>query len=155
MELDPFGILAYDAIWALAEAAQKLKSTEISQSGLMLYEEIMKSRFKGLSGYFHLSNGNKLHSRRFEIVNVIGKGLRRVGFWTSETGNITKESKSPLTSDLEVIIWPGGSATIPKRQLIQMSSKVLRIGVPVHCVFKELVNVVHDSQSNATIFSGS
>ncbi|KAK0590916.1 hypothetical protein LWI29_033199 [Acer saccharum] len=154
LELDPFGILAYDAIWALAEAAQKLKSTEISQGGLMLYEEIMKSRFKGLSGYFQLSNGNKLPSRRFEIVNVIGKGLRRVGFWTSETGNITKESNSPSTSDLEVIIWPGGSATIPKRQLIQKSSKVLRIGVPVKSSFKELVYVVHDSQSNATIFSG-
>ena len=154
LELDPYGILAYDAIWALAEAAQKLKSTEISQGGLMLYEEIMKSRFKGLSGYFQLSNGNKLPSRRFEIVNVVGKGLRRVGFWTSETGNITKESNSPSTSDLEVIIWPGGSATIPKRQLIQMSSKVLRIGVPEQSPFKELVNVVHDSQSNATILSG-
>ncbi|TXG55692.1 hypothetical protein EZV62_020948 [Acer yangbiense] len=153
LELDAYGILAYDAIWALAEAAQKLKSTEISQSGLMLYEEIMKSRFKGLSGYFQLSNGNKLHSRRFEIVNVIGKGLRRVGFWTSKTGNITKESNSPSTSDLEGIIWPGGSATIPKRQLIQMSSKVLRIGVS-KSGFKELVDVVHDSQSNATIFSG-
>ncbi|TXG67882.1 hypothetical protein EZV62_009157 [Acer yangbiense] len=154
LELDPYGILAYDAIWALAEAAQKLKSTEISQGGLILYEEIMKSRFKGLSGYFQLSNGNKLPSRRFEIVNVIGKGLRRVGFWTSETGNITKESNSPSISDLEVIIWPGGSATIPKRQLIQMSSKVLRIGVPAQSPFKELVNVVHDSQSNATILSG-
>ncbi|KAK0588505.1 hypothetical protein LWI29_001738 [Acer saccharum] len=154
LELDPFGILAYDAIWALAEAAQKLKSTEISQGGLMLYEEIMKSRFKGLSGFFQLSNGNKLPSRRFEIVNVIGKGLRRVGFWRSETGNITKESNSPSTSDLEVIIWPGGSATIPKRQLIQKSSKILRIGVPTHTPFKELVNMVHDSQSNATILSG-
>ncbi|TXG55686.1 hypothetical protein EZV62_020942 [Acer yangbiense] len=153
LELDAYGILAYDAIWALAEAAQKLKSTEISHSGLMLYEEIMKSRFKGLSGYFQLSNGNKLPSRRFEIVNIIGKGLRRVGFWTSENGNITKESNSPSTSDLEGIIWPGGSATIPKRQLIQMSSKVLRIGVP-KSGFKELVDVVHDSQSNATIFSG-
>ncbi|KAK0588514.1 hypothetical protein LWI29_001890 [Acer saccharum] len=155
LELDPFGILAYDAIWALAEAAQKLKSTEISQGGLMLYEEIMKSTFKGLSGYFQLSNGNKLPSRRFEIVNVIGKGLRRVGFWRSETGNITKEWNSPSTShDLEGIIWPGGSATIPKRQLIQMSSKILRIGVPTQCPFKELVNMVHDSQSNATILSG-
>ncbi|KAK0588554.1 hypothetical protein LWI29_002528 [Acer saccharum] len=155
LELDPYGILAYDAIWALAEAAQKLRSTEISQSGLMLYEEIMKSRFKGLSGYCQLRNGNKLPSRRFEIVNVIGKGLRRVGFWRSETGNITKESNSPSTShDHEGIRWPGGSATIPKRQLIQMSSKILRIGVPTQCPFKELVNVVHDSQSNATIFSG-
>ncbi|KAK4846980.1 hypothetical protein QYF36_023927 [Acer negundo] len=154
LELDAYGILAYDAIWALAEAAQKLKSIEISQSCLMLYEEIMKSRFKGLSGYFQLSNGNNLPSRRFEIVNVIGKGLRRVGFWTSETGNITRESNSPSTSDLEVIIWPGGSATIPKRQLIQMSSKILRIGVPTLFPFKESVNVVHDSQSNATIFNG-
>ncbi|TXG55684.1 hypothetical protein EZV62_020940 [Acer yangbiense] len=124
LELDPYGILTYDAIWTLAESAQKLKSTEISQGGLMLYEEIMKSRFKGLSGYFQLSNGNKLPSTRFEIVNA-SYGLE----------------------DLH-------SATIPKRQLIQMSSKILRIGVPTQCPFKELVNVVHDSQSNATTLSG-
>ncbi|KAK3184671.1 hypothetical protein Dsin_031957 [Dipteronia sinensis] len=83
-----------------------------------------------------------------------GKGLRRVGFWTSETGNITKESNSPSTSDLEVIIWPGGSATTPKRQLIQMSSKVLRIGVPAQSLFKELVDRVHDSQSDERKLTG-
>ncbi|KAL5781768.1 hypothetical protein ACOSP7_006797 [Xanthoceras sorbifolium] len=86
---------------------------------------------------------------------MIGKGVRRIGFWTLETGNIRKElNNSPLTSDLEGIIWPGGSSTIPKRLLTQTSSKKLRIGVPVNSGFRELVNMVYDPVSNATIVSG-
>ncbi|KAL5851863.1 hypothetical protein ACOSQ3_006981 [Xanthoceras sorbifolium] len=154
LELDVYAILAYDTVWAVAEATQKLNSSEISHSGLMFYEEIVKSRFVGLSGYYQLING-KLISRGFEIVNVIGKGVRRIGFWTSETGNIRKElNNSPSTIDLEGIIWPGGSSTIPKRLLTQTSSKKLRIGVPVNSGFRELVNMVYDPVSNATIVSG-
>ncbi|KAH7576536.1 hypothetical protein JRO89_XS01G0100800 [Xanthoceras sorbifolium] len=46
VELDSYVILAYDTVWALAEAAQKLNSSEISHSGLMFYEEIMKGRWR-------------------------------------------------------------------------------------------------------------
>ncbi|KAH7576537.1 hypothetical protein JRO89_XS01G0102900 [Xanthoceras sorbifolium] len=163
VELDMYGVLAYDTVWALARAAQTLKSTdEISQSGLMFYKEILKTRFKGLSGDFEIIN-EKLVSRGFEIVNVIGKlGGRRVGFWFPKIG-ITKDltstitnSRSAISSDhiIEGIIWPGGSATIPKR--VQMStSRKLRIGLPVlQYGFKELLNVARDPLSNATIVSG-
>ncbi|KAJ4719294.1 Glutamate receptor [Melia azedarach] len=175
LELDVHGILAYDTVWTLAKAAEKLK-TEISESedrntklklfdlatiqssekGLIFYKEIRNCRFKGLSGDFQITNG-KLISRAFEIVNVIGKGkggIRRVGFWNPTTG-ITKEMKSliqtdsSLLNDLEAITWPGGSAAIPRD-----SGKKLRIGVPVKSGFSELVNVVHDSQTNATTIDG-
>ncbi|KAL5865548.1 hypothetical protein ACOSQ3_003062 [Xanthoceras sorbifolium] len=94
LELDSYAILAYDTVWALVEAVHKLNNSEISHSGLMFYEEIMKGRFEG---YFQLSKG-KLISRGFELVN------------TCKSGNITKElnKNSPSTSDLEGIIWPGG-----------------------------------------------
>ncbi|KAA8550528.1 hypothetical protein F0562_002212 [Nyssa sinensis] len=109
MELNVLGLWAYDAIWALAMAAEKVKMPQIkedsttlrlnlmdlaniraSKSGSILLSEILQTRFKGLSGEFQLMNGKKLISKAFEIVNVIGKGDRRVGFWTLMDG-ITKE----------------------------------------------------------------
>lgn len=72
-------------------------------------------------GEIQLNNG-KLISKGYEIINVIGKGERRVGFWTPTTG-ITKEidpsnnemySSHPTPNNYETITWPGGSATVAK-----------------------------------------
>ncbi|KAK2658040.1 hypothetical protein Ddye_011092 [Dipteronia dyeriana] len=94
-ELDVYGVLAYDTVWALARAAQRLKSNDISQRGLMFYEEILKSTgFKGLSGDFKIING-KLVSRGFEIVNVIGKAVLQYGF--KELLNVARDPLSNAT----------------------------------------------------------
>ncbi|KAL7172904.1 hypothetical protein ACSBR2_032385 [Camellia fascicularis] len=175
-ELNIFGIWAYDAIWALARAAERVKNgseptrkcslgrnlTDLvnigaSQSGSMLLKEILQSRFVGLSGDFRLMNG-RLISEAFEIVNVISRVERRVGFWTSTYG-ITKQmypSNSGLEAivcGLEAIVWPGGSTTTPNGWLVRMSGKRLRIGVPL-TRFKELINVNRNPQTNATTVTG-
>ncbi|GMP90137.1 LOW QUALITY PROTEIN: hypothetical protein CsSME_00041401 [Camellia sinensis var. sinensis] len=121
-----------------------------SQSGSMLLKEILQSRFVGLSGDFRLMNG-RLISEAFEIVNVISRIERRVGFWTSTYG-ITKQMY-PSNSGLEAIVWPGGSTTTPKGWLVRMSGKRLRIGVP-RTGFKELINVNRNPQTNATTVTG-
>ncbi|CAL5353355.1 unnamed protein product [Camellia sinensis] len=182
-ELNIFGIWAYDAIWALARAVERVKNgspsalshhhgdsggseptrkcslgrnlTDLvnigtSQSGSMLLKEILQSRFVGLSGDFRLMNG-RLISEAFEIVNVISRIERRVGFWTSTYG-ITKQMY-PSNSGLEAIVWPGGSTTTPKGWLVRMSGKRLRIGVP-RTGFKELINVNRNPQTNATTVTG-
>ncbi|CAL5427068.1 unnamed protein product [Camellia sinensis] len=182
-ELNTFGIWAYDAIWALARAVERVKNgspsalshhhgdsggseptrkcslgrnlTDLvnigtSQSGSMLLKEILQSRFVGLSGDFRLMNG-RLVSEAFEIVNVISRIERRVGFWTSTYG-ITKQMY-PSNSGLEAIVWPGGSTTTPKGWLVRMSGKRLRIGVP-RTGFKELINVNRNPQTNATTVTG-
>ncbi|KAK9222840.1 hypothetical protein WN944_011280 [Citrus x changshan-huyou] len=157
-ELDVHGILAYDTVWALAKASDKLK-TEISNE-TCYYKQIRNSRFTGLSGDFQLINGKLTSSRAFEIVNVIGKTVKIVGFWTPTT-RITKEMNSSVfinkmdnistsspNGELEAIIWPGGSVAIPVG-----SGKInkLRIGVPVNGHI-EFVHVVRDPQSvNATL----
>ncbi|XP_059626297.1 glutamate receptor 1.3-like [Cornus florida] len=179
-ELNVFGIRAYDAIGALARAVERvvdkisqtkeqnaasnmmgLANIGASQSGSIILNEILQIRFRGLSGEFQFMDG-KLISGAFEIVNVLGKGERRVGFWTSTHG-ITKEMfpsvgekhpRSSSTSSLEAIIWPGGSTTTPKGWLMQMSGKKLRIGVPVKVGFEDLIKVHRDPQTNATIATG-
>ncbi|KAA3458521.1 glutamate receptor 1.2-like [Gossypium australe] len=102
----------------------------------------------------------------FEIVNVLGiEGERRVGFWTP-TGKFTNKlsngfahgrhlfSSSTIDEDLETIIWPGGISTIPKGRMMQTSSKILRIGVPLKNGFSQSLKVDHDLQTNFTIVSG-
>ncbi|KAL6289616.1 hypothetical protein ACE6H2_007126 [Prunus campanulata] len=170
----PDGIWAYDATWALAEAVERtwtstglnlvnLNNITSSKHGLLLLQEIFQTRFKGLSGEEIQYPNGKLVSSAFEIVNVIGKGERRVGFWPCEEKH-TRDSY-PLnnrrnllsTNDLETIIWPGGSSTIPRGSKMQLSTSSeikLRIGVPVKKGFFELVYMNHDIQTNRTYFTG-
>ncbi|XP_057508915.1 glutamate receptor 1.2-like isoform X2 [Actinidia eriantha] len=169
-ELNVHGIWAYDTIWALARAVERagvkilpsrkqgmeLNLTDLpnigaSQSGSILLTGVLQSRFVGLSGNFHLTNG-RLISQAFEIVNVIGRSDRRVAFWPSikETNGMSLSANSGLGA----IIWPGGSTTAPKGWLMRMGGNKLRVGVPVISGFKELVKVDRDPQTNATTFTG-
>ncbi|CAB4269250.1 unnamed protein product [Prunus armeniaca] len=170
----PDGIWAYDATWALADAVERtwtstglnlvnLNNITSSKHGLLLLQEILQTRFKGLSGEEIQYPNGKLVSSAFEIVNVIGKGERRVGFWPCEEKH-TRDSY-PLdnrrnllsTNDLETIIWPGGSSTIPKGSKMQVSTSSeikLRVGVPVKKGFNELVHINLDIQTNQTNFTG-
>ncbi|VVA36018.1 PREDICTED: glutamate receptor, partial [Prunus dulcis] len=165
-ELSPYGIWAYDATWVLAEAVERTRSKNYTKSfskhGVVLLREILQTGFKGLSGEVQYPDG-KLTSGGFEIVNVVGKGERRVGLWPCEEKH-TRDSY-PLnsrrnllsTNDLETIIWPGGSSTIPRGSKMQLSnsSKIkLRVGVPVRIGFNELVHMKHDNQTNRTYFTG-
>ncbi|KAL5804468.1 hypothetical protein ACOSQ3_031268 [Xanthoceras sorbifolium] len=183
MELNVFCVWAYDVSWGLAKAAEKLrprisfsrkpvdsklnliidldKIATTSRHGnySILLKEILQLKFKGLSGEFQFVNG-KLVSNAFEIVNMLGRGERRVGFWTS-AGKITRE---PYSSDhgrrlsssggnLEDIIWPGGYATIPKGYVAQTGRRKLRIAVP-KSGFTELVNIDRDLDNNVTTITG-
>ncbi|KAE8664829.1 hypothetical protein F3Y22_tig00112738pilonHSYRG00584 [Hibiscus syriacus] len=123
----------------------------------------MQEMMKNFDYFIH---GKVSTSSTFEIVNVMGGRERRVGFWTS-AGEITIELHgsthrrhlfSSLTNgtggDLETIIWPGGTSTIPKGRMMQMRSKILNIGVPVTNGFTQLLKVDRDLQTNSTIASG-
>ncbi|XP_031248353.1 glutamate receptor 1.2-like [Pistacia vera] len=157
MELTPFCIFAYDVAWGLARAVERTRT-----KGILLTEILLRSKFKGLSGDFQFIN-RKLVVNAFEIVNMIGKGERRVGFCTPE-GKIAGEvylsihgrelSLSNTSGGLEDIIWPGGSATIPKGSITKMSIRKLKIAVPRSVGFPELVNVDRNLQSNVTSATG-
>ncbi|KAK3184667.1 hypothetical protein Dsin_031953 [Dipteronia sinensis] len=180
-ELSAFCIRAYDVAWGLAEAIERvsskislsrkpnnklnlmdLDSITTSTGGSMLLKEIFQLKFRGLSGDFQFINGKLISINAFEIVNVIGKSYRRLGFWTSE-GKFTRELyssdsgrhlSSTTNHNLEDIIWPGGSAAIPKGYDTKMSGKKLRIAVPRNDGFPELVKIDRNLQTNATIISG-
>ncbi|KAH9760172.1 glutamate receptor 2.7 [Citrus sinensis] len=165
VELNIFGLLAYDATRALAEAVEKagitsfgfdktnvsrnatdLEAFGISQNGPKLLQALSSARFKGLTGDYIFVDG-QLQSSAFEIINV-NNGARGVGFWTPEKGLTQKLSSNSTTkSKLKPIIWPGDSTSDPKGWEVPTNEKKLRIGVPVKKGFSDFVNVTIDPKT--------
>ncbi|KAG6673424.1 hypothetical protein I3842_16G111400 [Carya illinoinensis] len=167
VDLNVFGLWAYDAASALAMAVEKvgttnlgvektnassnsmdLESFEISQDGPKLREAIQDTKFRGLAGEFNLLNG-QLQSSTFQIINVNGNGERQVGFWTPEDG-LRRELNSKNTSkystsknNLDLLYG-----------LIPTNRKKLRIGVPVKNGFSEFVKVIYDRSTDRTNVTG-
>ncbi|XP_034682430.1 glutamate receptor 2.7-like isoform X1 [Vitis riparia] len=170
-ELNIFGLRAYDAASGLAMAVEKLGPTNfsfqksnthrnstdldtvgVSQIGPSLLQSLLSARFKGLSGHFQILNG-QLRSSAFQVVNVIGKGERGVGFWTPENGTVRK-LHSTSKANLGTIVWPGESPSVPKGWVLPTNKKKMRIGVPVTKGFGEFVKVTRDPSTNATEVTG-
>ncbi|PSS07255.1 Glutamate receptor 2.8 like [Actinidia chinensis var. chinensis] len=178
-ELNLFGLWAYDSVTALAMAADRVGVAQISgfkkpvttknltdlaalgtsEMGPRLLQSIKNIRFTGLSGEFHLVDG-QLQSSAFQIINVIGKGEREIGFWTPQFGiskNLTLPSNHKYTSNREnlgPIIWPGDSNVVPKGWEIPTSERKLRVGVPVKSGFAEFIKVERDSETNQVVATG-
>ncbi|PIN16368.1 Glutamate-gated kainate-type ion channel receptor subunit GluR5 [Handroanthus impetiginosus] len=167
-ELNTFGVWAYNAAWALAEAIESagmkhsqsraegaglkhlnLARLRVSSSGSAILSKIRSIKSGEFVGKFQLPD-------IYEILNIIGRGERRVGFWKSEYG-LTKELNPIINSSsnfLDTIIWPGSSSTAPESWLVQMNGKSFRIGIPANARFPELVHLHHDQQRNITIPRG-
>ncbi|KAF9662668.1 hypothetical protein SADUNF_Sadunf18G0078200 [Salix dunnii] len=155
-EFNLFGLWAYDTVWAIAMAVEKagivhsgyvkpntsestvdITALGKSEMGPRLLRSILSTRFQGLSGDFHLAGGEMVPSA-FEIINVIGRAERVIGYWTPERGlsrNLYSEGKTAYSTSknkLKEPIWPGDTTQQPKR---------LRIGVPLKTGFKEFIKV--------------
>ncbi|KAI3973590.1 hypothetical protein MKW92_048894 [Papaver armeniacum] len=139
--LDTYGIMAYDTIWLLANAVEKLQRLDprfvkenvaansshaarlgVSQIGPKLLQEISNTKFEGLSGDFRLVD-RQLHVHTFHILNVFGSGVREIGIWTPSDGIIKDISligsrqngnQIPTHENLNPVIWPGNTTAIPK-----------------------------------------
>ncbi|XP_057440245.1 glutamate receptor 2.7-like [Lotus japonicus] len=180
VNLNVFGTWAYDAATALAMAVEKVGATSfghsnasrnlldleevgVARSGEKLREALSNTRFRGLSGDFNVVGG-ALQASTLEIVNVIGEGGRRVGFWTPQKGiarNMDTKGALPIIystskSNLGTIIWPGDTYSVPKGWEIPTSGRKLRIGVPVKTgdSYTEFVKITHDTTTNSTVVTG-
>ncbi|KAK2979006.1 hypothetical protein RJ640_023588 [Escallonia rubra] len=176
-KLNVLGIRTYDATRALAMAIERVRVENLqarkqnvglnlsdlagigaSPSGASLLRQMLEIRFSGLGGDFQLMNEKQI-SDAFEIVNMIYKGERRVGLWTTKDG-LTKEIQSgklhPSSSNaLEEIIWPGGRKATPKGWMMPMNGETLRIGVPVKLGFPtSFLQLSVDHQTNKSEVTG-
>ncbi|KAM3245778.1 hypothetical protein P3L10_007545 [Capsicum annuum] len=174
-----FDAWAYDTMWALAMAAEQvgthypeasyqdttadLNSSDlfnlpISKRGPKLLKAILTTRFKGLSGIFHLVDG-KLYPSSYKILNVVGNGEKEVAVWTPSHGlkRVRRNTADKFNSTEDFsssIMWPGKSRVIPRGWEVPVRGKKLRVAVAVRPGFEEYLNVMRDSRTGAVHFGG-
>ncbi|KAL0897670.1 hypothetical protein Bca101_081631 [Brassica carinata] len=180
MELNAFGLWAYDAVTALAIAVEEagtnnmtfsnvdlgrnvseLEALGLSQYGPNLLQTLSQVQFKGFARDFRFFKG-QLQPSVFEIVNVIGTKERSIGFWTEENGLVKtldqeQQSVGALSTwkdHLKHIIWPGEANYVPKGWEIPTNGKRLRIGVPKRTGYTDLVEVKRDPITNSQVVKG-
>lgn len=167
MDLNVYGLWAYDTVWALGLAAEKSLPTnsdlsnlsqtrsEFSQFGPRLLSELLLTKFHGFTGEFELVNRN-LQPSAFEIFNMIGTGRKTVGYWIPDKGissKLTATTYSTSTKYLKKILWPGDTFVKPIGWAIPSSGK-LKVGVPNRDEYFEFVNVEINPLTNETTCTG-
>ncbi|XP_042480627.1 glutamate receptor 2.8-like [Macadamia integrifolia] len=174
-----YGIWAYDTVWALAMAVERVGTLDpqflssnptnnltdlswigYSPIGPRLLQTILSTKFNGLSGDFRLVKG-QLKSYGFEIFNVIGEGERVIGYWTPMAGisrqldtinKLRSNSSTSEKSNLKAIVWPGDSTTKPKGWAIPTNGQEsLKVLVPLKHAFYQFVKVELDPITGKTI----
>ncbi|GJW78980.1 glutamate receptor 2.7-like protein [Tanacetum coccineum] len=76
-----FAVQAYDATWIVA-----LALNERNMSGQKLLDMVSSITLAGISGEVKHIDRKQAPSRMFQIINIIGKYYREVGFWSEGLG---------------------------------------------------------------------
>ncbi|KAL5207957.1 hypothetical protein ABZP36_032392 [Zizania latifolia] len=149
---------AYDTAWAIAAAAEAAGVTSpafqtpqmnmaltdldrlgVSATGTTLLNAVLNTTFDGLAGKFRLVDG-QLQLPAYEVVNIIGKGARTVGFWRPESG-ISQDLNAGSAKTLKQILWPGEPRDTPKGWTVSPNGHKLRVNVPTKRGFTQFVDV--------------
>ncbi|XP_060192081.1 glutamate receptor 3.6-like isoform X2 [Lycium barbarum] len=179
--LSTYGLYAYDTVWLLARAINEffnqggnvsfskdqrlteqnsgslnLDSMSIFNGGKLLLDNIFKVNMTGVTGPYSFTSDKNLFRPAFEVINVVGTGFRKVGYWSSYSGLSivppeTLYSKPPNRSSsnqqLHSIIWPGQTTEKPRGWVFPNNGRQLQIGVPHRASFPEFVGKVPGTDS--------
>lgn len=171
--LNTYGLYAYDTVWILANAVNTffnhggnisfsndsrlseldrgnlhLDAMSIFDGGQLLLDSILKVKLTGLSGHVSFTSGKSLIRPAFEVINVIGTGVRRIGYWSNYSGlsvvppeNLYEKPPNCSSSNqhLHSVIWPGQTAEKPRGWVFPNQGKQLRIGVPNRVSYREFI----------------
>ncbi|KAL0313872.1 UNVERIFIED_CONTAM: Glutamate receptor 3.3 [Sesamum angustifolium] len=175
--LSTYGLYAYDTVWLTAHAIDsflsqggvisfsndsRLNSLEgksqlhlealvIFDGGPLLLKNILQTEFVGLTGPVQFNSDKSLTLPAYEIINIIGTGLHRVGYWCNYSGLSTvapetlysrPPNRSSANQQLNSVIWPGESIKTPRGWVFPNNGKQLRIGVPRRVSYREFVSQV-------------
>ncbi|TYJ47558.1 hypothetical protein E1A91_A02G198400v1 [Gossypium mustelinum] len=173
--LNTYSLYAYDTVWLLAHAINEFfnqggnisflnnsRASELSegnlhldalsvfQGGNLLLDNILNVNMKGVTGDFRFTSDRNLIHPAFEIINVIGTGYRRVGYWSNHSGLSTAlpetlwekpPNRSSTSQMLHGVVWPGQTTQKPRGWVFPNSGRHLKIGVPHRVSYREFVSV--------------
>ncbi|KAI5320375.1 hypothetical protein L3X38_040083 [Prunus dulcis] len=170
--LNAYGLYAYDTVWLLAHAINaffdqggnisfsndsrltqlrrgdlNLDAMSIFNGGNLLLRNILQVNMTGISGPVKFTPDRNLIHPVFEIINVIGTGIRKIGYWSNYSGlsvvppEYTKPpNRSSSNQNLYGVIWPGQTTQKPRGWVFPNNGRHLKIGVPKHVSFREFVS---------------
>ncbi|KAG4390136.1 hypothetical protein AAZX31_06G217800 [Glycine max] len=134
-----FAAQAYDVAWIVVDAMRKTNQ----KGGQLLLDKILLSNFTGLSGTIQFTDNKLTPAHTFQIINVIGRSYREIGFWSDGLGFSKSLEQSAFYSSTVKELGKVVNPTCAIR---------LRIGVPSTSTFKQYVNVIQEDSGNDTSF---
>ncbi|CAL5418591.1 unnamed protein product [Camellia sinensis] len=174
--LNTYGLYAYDTVWLVAHAIDSffnqgaiisfpndsnLNSAKggsrffngmpVFDGGVLLLKYILQSNFVGLTGPIKFNPDRPVILPVYDIVNVIGTGFRRIGYWSNYSGLSTvppetlyskPANRSSANQRLYGVVWPGETTSTPRGWVFPNYGEQLRIGVPIPVSYKEFVSQV-------------
>ncbi|KAF8410638.1 hypothetical protein HHK36_003170 [Tetracentron sinense] len=177
--LNSYGLYAYDTVWLIAHAIDAffnqggtisfsndsrlhdvegshlhLEAMSIFDKGQLLLNNILQTSLMGLTGPIKFNSDRSLIRPSYDVINVIGTGFRRIGYWSNysglsvvppETLYTRPPNRSSANQQLYSVIWPGETATKPRGWVFPNNGKQLRIGVPNRVSYREFVSKVRGS----------
>ncbi|KAM7519956.1 hypothetical protein LguiB_018918 [Lonicera macranthoides] len=108
--LSTYGLYAYDTVWLLAhaidaffnnggnisfskdprlngsEGSLNLDAMSVFNGGNLLLNNILEVNTTGLTGPINFTLNKNLVHPAFEVINVIGTGVRKIGYWSNYSG---------------------------------------------------------------------
>ncbi|KAL3843630.1 hypothetical protein ACJIZ3_001033 [Penstemon smallii] len=174
IRLNPYGLYAYDTVFILANAIKlfldqggvisfsnnsnlnglrrgnlNLGALSTFNGGKQLLGNILKTNMTGLTGNIAFGIDKSLIHPAFDILNVIGKDYKQIGYWSNYSGLsvVPPEilySKAPNRSSssqqLSRVVWPGKTMMKPRGWVFPYNGRELRIGVPDRVSYKAVVS---------------
>lgn len=174
--LSAYGLYAYDTVWVLAHAINAffnqggsisfsndsrltklrggslhLDAMSIFDGGNLLLQSILQVNMTGVTGPIKFNSDHSLIHPAYEVINVIGTGVRRIGYWSNYSGLsvvppamlYTKPPNRTSTNQrLYDAIWPGQAAQTPRGWVFPNNGRQLIIGVPDRVSYREFISRV-------------
>lgn len=184
--LSTYGLYAYDTVWLLARAIDaffnrggnisfssdsrlkglrggsslQLDAMTIFNGGNLLRESILQVNMTGITGPIKFTQDKNLIRPAFEVINVIGTGVRRIGYWSNYSGlsvvppdtlYMKSPNRSTSSQQLYGVIWPGQTTQKPRGWVFPQSGRQLRIAVTSRISYPEFVT---EERGGTNMFKG-
>ncbi|KAL9663361.1 hypothetical protein QQ045_018747 [Rhodiola kirilowii] len=178
--LNMYGLYAYDTVWLLAHALNAffneggnvsfantgslnqagstilhLDALSIFNDGDLLLKKIEEINMTGINGPISFTKDRYLLDPAFEVLNVIGTGYRKIGYWSNHSGLSVVPPETPYgketnlsgsTEQLYSVIWPGETKEKPRGWVFPNNGKELIIGVPNRASFREFISEIDGTE---------
>ncbi|KAK6154045.1 hypothetical protein DH2020_013684 [Rehmannia glutinosa] len=131
-----------------SKGALRLKTMSVFSGGELLLNSIINVVMSGVTGNFKFTSDRNLVNPAFEIINVVGTGFKRTGYWSNYSGLSVSlperlyerpANHSSFKQQLYPVVWPGETTKKPRGWVFPQNGRQLKIAVPSRVSFQDFV----------------